>query len=145
MSPALSASAHPLKDPKDAAVLFLLVGLGMASGGGLFAVAGLGALFFCFFLLLLNPIARYEKKLRYMAVKLVAEGREFPGAYVEDVFARLRIVFEPREVSQGKEAVVKYHVALDPQISLGELNTKLMDGGASGIQSVAWEPAKKSG
>lgn len=135
----------PLKDPKDAAVLFLLVGLGMASGGGLFAVAGLGALFLCFFLLLLNRVARYEKKLRYMVVELVAEGREFPGAYVEDVLARFRILFEPREVSQGKEAVVKYHVALDPKISLGELNTKLMDGGASGIKSVAWEPAKKSG
>ena len=139
----------PLKDPKDAAILFLLVGLGMACGGGLFAVAGLGALFICVFLLVLNHVGQDEEKEkekpRYMTVELVAEGREFPSAHIQNVFARSRIVFQPREVSQGKEAAVKYHVALDPETSLDELNTKLLDGGASGIKSVEWEPAKKRG
>lgn len=135
----------PLKDQKDAAVLFLLVGLGMACGGGVFAVAGLGALFVCIFLLVLNRVGGEQGKPRYMTVELVAEGREFPSAHVQSVFTRSRIGFEPREVSQGKEAVVKYHVALDPDLSLDELNTKLLDGGASGIKSVEWEPAKKKG
>ena len=113
----------------------------------MFAVAGLGALFICAFLLVLNRVGRDEEKekSRYMTVELVAEGREFPGAHVQNVFARSRILFEPREVSQGKEAAVRYHVALDPETSLDELNTKLLDGGASGIKSVTWEPAKKRG
>lgn len=135
----------PLKDQKDAAVLFLLVGLGMACGAGVFAVAGLGTLFLCFFLRVLNRIGGDEEKSRYMTVELVAEGREFPSTHVQNVFSRSRIVFEPREVSQGKEVSVRYHVALDPDASLDELNTKLLDGGASGIKSVAWEPAKKRG
>ena len=119
----------------------------MACGGGLFAVAGLAALFFCGFLVVLNRVGgdEEEEKPRYMTVELVAEGREFPSAHVQNVFARAHIEFEPREISQGKETAVRYHVALGPHASLDELNAKLMDGGASGIKSVAWEPAKKRG
>ena len=36
-----------LKDPEDATVLFLLIGLGMSVGRGVLAVAGLGTLFVC--------------------------------------------------------------------------------------------------
>lgn len=135
----------PLKNPKDAAILFLLVGLGMASGGGAFAVAILGTLFFCFFLLLLDRVGKEKEKPRYMTLELVAVGQEFPSAHVQDVLARSRVVFEPREISHGEEAAVKYHVALDPGASLDELNAKLLEGGAGGIKSVTWEPAKKSG
>ena len=135
----------PLKDPKEAAILFLLIGLGMACGGGALGVAALGTVFFCGFLLLLDRIGRTEEKPRKMAVELVAEGREFPTAHVRNVFAGSHIAFEPREVSQGKEAAVKYHVVLDPKISLDELNAKLLESGASGIKSVAWEPVKKRG
>lgn len=135
----------PLKNPKEAAILFLLIGLGMACGGGLFAVAGLGTLFFCLFLLALDRVGRDEEKPRYMALELVAAGGEFPSAHVQNVLAHSRAVFEPREISHGKETVVRYHVALDPKTSLDELNTKLLEGGTAGIKSVAWEPAKKSG
>ena len=44
----------PLKDPEDATVLFLLIGLGMGVGRGILAVAGLGALFVCALLWLLD-------------------------------------------------------------------------------------------
>jgi hypothetical protein len=44
----------PLKDPEDATVLFLLIGLGMSVGRGILAVAGLGALFVCALLWLLD-------------------------------------------------------------------------------------------
>lgn len=139
----------PLKDPKDAAVLLLLLGLGMSCGVGAFAVAGLGTIFVCLFLLVLDRMGgeekREETKPRFMLLKLVADGQEFPTEHVQNVFARYRIVFEPREVSQGKETVVKYHLTLEPGASLDALSTQLMNGGASGIKSVAWEAVKKGG
>lgn len=39
-----------LKDPKDATVLFLLIGLGMSAGRGILAVTGLGTMFLCLLL-----------------------------------------------------------------------------------------------
>ena len=44
----------PLKDPEDATVLFLLIGLGMSVGRGILAVAGLGTLFIAALLWLLD-------------------------------------------------------------------------------------------
>jgi hypothetical protein len=44
----------PLKDPEDATVLFLLIGLGMSVGRGVLAVAGLGTLFVCALLWILD-------------------------------------------------------------------------------------------
>jgi len=138
----------PLENPKDAAVLLVLLGLGMSCGVGAFAMAGLGTLFVCLFLMVLDhigPEGRVESKLRFMALEIVADGREFPSKHVQSVFSRHRVVYEPREISQGKESVVKYHVRLDPQTSLEELNTQLLNGGASGIKSLAWEKAKRRG
>lgn len=135
----------PLKNPKDAAVLLLLLGLGMACGVGAFAVAGLGTIFVCLFLFILDRLGEEEERQRYMEVELVAEGSEFPSAHVQAVFSRHRIAFEPRQVSQGDEATVKYHIALDPNTSLEELSAQLMSNKASGIKSVAWESSTRGG
>jgi hypothetical protein len=83
-----------------------------------------------------------EHRPRAMMVELVAAGREFPAAHVQSVFARNRVVFEPREISQGEEAAVTYHVTLDPNSSLEDLSAQLM-GGMAGITAVAWEAPKR--
>jgi anti-anti-sigma factor len=132
----------PVEDPKDITILFLLMGLGMASGLGAFAVVGLAAAFLCVLLLVLDYLPLDEKP-RTMIVELVAEGRDFPTVHVESVFARNGIIFEPLDVSQGKEAAVKYHVALDKHVSLDELSAQLTAGVAA-IGSVAWKKPKKS-
>ena len=44
----------PVEDPKDVTIIFLLMSLGMASGLGAFAIAGLGAAFLCVFLYVLD-------------------------------------------------------------------------------------------
>jgi hypothetical protein len=62
---------------------------------------------------------------------------------VQSVFARNRVVFEPREVSQAKETVVTYHASVDPNLSLEDLSTQLMAGGTAGVKSVSWEVPKK--
>jgi len=130
----------PVEDPKDITILFLLMGLGMATGLGAFAVAGLGTAFLCVLLLVLDRLPS-DQRPRAMTAELVAEGREFPTVRVESVFARNGVMFEPRDVSQGKEATVKYHVALDRSVSLDELTVHLT---AAGIKSVAWKNAKKN-
>jgi hypothetical protein len=138
----------PLENPKDAAVLLVLLGLGMSCGVGAFAMAGLGTLFVCLFLMVLDyigPEKREALKPRFMALEIVSDGREFPTAHVQSVFSRHQIEYESREISQGKEPTVKYHVRLDRKTSLDELNAQLLNGGASGIKSLAWEKAKKRG
>ena len=117
----------PVEDPKDITILFLLMGLGMSAGVGVFGVAGLGTAFLCVCLALLNRIgARHP---RAMMVEVEADGREFPTAHVQGVFARHRVIFEPREVSQGKAMSVRYYTLLDPDHSLDSLSEELMDGG----------------
>lgn len=135
----------PVKDPKDAAILFLLMGLGMSAGLGAFAVAGLGTLFLCVLLLILDRITEVRVKARAMLLELTAAGEQFPTAHVQAVLATHRAVFEPREVTHGSEPTMKYFVTLDPATSLEDLSSNLMNGGASGIKSVSWQKAKKKG
>jgi hypothetical protein len=60
------------------------------------------------------------------------------------VFAINRIVFEPREVSQGDEAAVRYQTTLRPDDSLEDLSAQLMGDGRIGIKHVSWSPPKRS-
>jgi anti-anti-sigma factor len=130
----------PVEDPKDVTILFLLMGLGMATGLGAFAVSGLGTAFLCTALLLLDRVS--TQKARIMSVEILASGRLFPTAHVEGVFVRNQIVFEPREISQSDDVTVKYHTWLDPRTSLEDISAQLM-GDESGVQSVAWEHPKR--
>lgn len=134
----------PVEDPKDTTILFLLIGLGMACGVGLLEVAGLGTIFLCLVLLVLDLFG--EAKARAMILSVVAAGREFPSEHVHSVLTGSVNFFEPREVLHGSEAVIKYHVLLAPHTSLSWLSQQLMGDGAAGLKSVSWsEPPKKGG
>jgi hypothetical protein len=50
-----------LKDPRDAAILFLVIGLGMACGHGSLGLAGVGTLFVAVLLLVLDLVNKEEK------------------------------------------------------------------------------------
>ena len=116
------------------------MGLGMSTGLGAFAVAGLGTAFLCTALLLLDRLS--TQKSRVMSVEILASGRQFPTTHVENIFARNQVVFEPREISQSDDVTVKYHTWLDPRTSLEDLSVQLMGEGA-GVKSVAWEHPKR--
>jgi hypothetical protein len=132
----------PVEDARDITILFILMGLGMAAGLGAFAVAGLGTLFLCAMLPALNLFS--ADRPRTMSVEIVASGRELPMAHIHQVFAVNGIVFEPREVSQGDEAEVRYLTTLRPDDSLEELSAQLMGDGKIGIKHVSWSPPKRS-
>ena len=131
----------PVDDPKDVTILFLLMGLGMATGLGAFAVAGLATAFLCIALVVLERVA--TQRTRLMSVEMSAPGRVFPTRQVEAVLVRNEVVFEPREISQGKNDIkVKYHTWLDPRVSLDELSAQLIAEGA-GVESVSWDQVKR--
>jgi hypothetical protein len=72
-----------------------------------------------------------------------APGRQFPTRHVEGVLVRNEVVFEPREISQGKTGItVKYHTWLDPRASLDDLSAQIMAEG-SGVESVSWDQVKR--
>ena len=132
----------PVEDARDITILFILMGLGMAAGLGAFAVAGLGTLFLCAMLPALNFFS--EDRPRTMMVEVVAIGRDLPMAHIHQVFAVNGIVFEPREVSQGDEAAVRYLATLKPTDSLEDLSAQLMGDGKIGIKNVSWSPPKRA-
>ena len=131
----------PVEDARDITILFILMGLGMAAGLGALAVAGLGTLFLCAMIPILNVFS--SERPRQMMVEIIAEEREFPMAHVHHVFAVNAILFEPREVSQGDEATAKYLTTLKPTDSLEDLSAQLMGDGKKGIKNVSWSPPKR--
>ena len=66
----------PVDDPKDVTILFLLMGLGMSTGLGAFAVAGLGTAFLCLTLVALEVMAKQQTRL--MSVEIVADRPHVP-------------------------------------------------------------------
>jgi anti-anti-sigma factor len=131
----------PVDDARDITILFLLMGLGMAAGLGALAVAGLGTLFLCAMIPILNLFS--AERPRQMVVEIVAAARDFPTAHVHQVFAVNGILFEPREVSQGDEATAKYLTTLKPTDALEDLSAQLMGDGTKGIKNVSWSPPKR--
>jgi len=130
----------PVDDPKDITIIFLLLGLGMATGLGAFAVAALGTAFLCVFLLLLERLPS-DRKPRELMIELKADSREFPTVPVESVFARHGIIYEARDVSQGRESTVKYQLAVDRRLPLEDLGAQLTV--IPGVKSLAWKKVKK--
>ena len=130
----------PVDDPKDVTILFILMGLGMATGLGAFAVAGLGAAFLCTALLALEQLDRDQAQV--MWVEVVAAGRDFPSKQIEEVFARNQIVFEPREITQGKKVAVTYSTWIDPRTSIEDLTAQIRT--ISGVTGVGWERPKRA-
>jgi hypothetical protein len=132
----------PVEDPKDITILFLLMALGMSTGLGAFAIASAGTAFLCVFLFLLQYVGGGERRI--MMVEIGApQGQAFPLTHVQGVFARNGIVFEPREMAQGKMTTLVYHTTLDPSLSLEDVSAQLLAGN-SGITSVTWETPKRN-
>ena len=130
-----------LKDPKDATVLFLLMGLGMSVGTGILALTGLGTIFIGTLLWILDRTK--EEKLHEAMLELRAVGPEFPTAHVDRVLAHNHVAGEAREMEHGTEAMVRYHVLINANVVPENVSAQLVDGGRAGIKSVRWEMLKR--
>ncbi|RPJ78017.1 MAG: DUF4956 domain-containing protein, partial [Acidobacteria bacterium] len=115
----------PVKDPKAVTVLFLLLGLGMASGLGAFSLAGLGAVFLCVFLVAMGRAAPPPTGM--LAVTLPPET---PVSEMEHVLAELGIRVEPREITRRDgETVLRYLVTFDRDTSPASVTAALLGDG----------------
>jgi hypothetical protein len=131
----------PVDDPRDAAVMFLLIGLGMASGVGAFALAGGGAAMIALFLLWLGRSG--STSTRSLVVDLIASSSTFPGDHVQRVFARHGATLEIREASFDDNARATYLATFASDVALDAVHVDLLAGGTAGLRAVSWEPAKK--
>src|SRR5688572_13871522 len=131
----------PVDDPRDAAVMFLLIGLGMASGVGAFALAAGGAVMVAVFLVCLSRTGGAGR--RSLVVDLVACGPTFPGEHVQRVFGRHGATFEIREAWFGEEARATYLATFAADVPLDAVHADLVAGGTTGLRAVSWEPARK--
>jgi hypothetical protein len=131
----------PVDDPRDAAVMFLLIGLGMASGVGAFTLAAGGAAMVGLFLVYLGRSSGANR--RSLVVDLVANGQAFPGAHVQQVFARHDATLEIREAWFGDEARATYLATFNADVRLDAVHADLLAGGTAGLRAVSWEPARK--
>ncbi|QSQ27879.1 DUF4956 domain-containing protein [Pyxidicoccus parkwayensis] len=69
-----------LKDPRDAAILFLMIGLGMACGHGSLGMAGMGMLFVAALLWVLDLFNRDEKAAPKQRLLVSAQADDLVGA-----------------------------------------------------------------
>jgi MgtC family len=126
-----------IEDPKDAGVMLSTLGLGLASGVGLYLLAGFATLFILgvlWFVESLEPTARQLFTLR-VAVKEAAKRR--PG--VERILSRHRIEYELRS-SSAEELCYEVKVPLDREIDpISDAITALEDGDPLALQ---WEDKK---
>lgn len=131
----------PVDDPRDAAVMFLLIGLGMACGVGAFALAAGGAAMIALFLAWLGRGGSPAR--RSLIVDLVACTAAFPGAHVQRVFARHGATLEIREASFEANARATYLATFASDVALDAVHADLLASGTAGLRAVSWGPAKK--
>ena len=129
----------PVDDPKDAAVFLILLGIGMASGMGAFAVVGLGTVFICLLLLALDHLG--ELKDRPMILSMVSATREFPYHFVNRIFTVYGVEFEPAELVQENETQIKYKLRLPHGTPIEEMTAQLMAPGM--LKSISWDKKDK--
>ena len=122
-------------------VLFLLMGLGMASGVGAFGLTLAGAAGVCLLLMAFGTLAP-EPRRRNVTFDLVADGHDFPRSHVQRVFARHGVAVEPAEWSQETDTRVRYRASVDEKVSLEAIGSELMERGEAALRSVTWAVRK---
>jgi uncharacterized membrane protein YhiD involved in acid resistance len=125
-------------DPKDAVVMLCCLGMGLASGVGLYALAMVSTVFLLVVLFLLESFEPVSTKVFDVVIKAKREIRQ----QVEDVFKRALIDFELRSVSDEELA---YEVRLPFKKRTDKISTAIVALDPDGDIAVEWRdkrPAK---
>lgn len=115
----------------------------MSAGRGILTLSGLGTLFVCALLWLLDHSK--EEKPRDAMLEVRAIGPDFPFAHVERVLEGRHLAAEPKEMEHGAQTVIRYHVSIKGNVAPEEVSAQLLDGGRGGLKSVRWEMPKRKG
>jgi hypothetical protein len=128
-------------DPRDAAVMFVMIGIGMACGLGLYSMAASATLFICVLLTIFDYGAR--KLTRPTLVTLSAEDSSLVRARISDVFPQARLLEIGNNAPElGKDSgKVTMELELRPDQDAGALRTHLEHHGVRGVRRIALEDA----
>lgn len=122
-----------ISDPRDAAILFVMIGIGMASGLGLLAVAAGGAVLVCVILVVFDARGR-----RRTVVTLHTEDPPAALGRIEKLFPGTRsLELASGRAEPGKElGRLVVELDLDQQVDAGRLRSLLDQHGVAGISRI---------
>jgi hypothetical protein len=135
----------PVENPRDTAVLFLLIGIGMACGVNAFGLAGLVTILVCVTLGVLNYLARWQPQTLMMEV--TTEGSELPTAEVLRVLDDRSVAYESCGISRGKKnnTTTTYILHIPQSVTPEMLHQSLQKISTPRILSVSWySPRRRS-
>ena len=124
-------------DPKDAVVMLCCLGMGLASGVGLYALAMISTAFLLVVLFLLESFEPESKKLFEVAIK--ARSDMNLRSQIQAVFSRAGADYELRSVSEGE---LVYEVHLPFKRRTDKLSTAIVALDKSGEIAVEWRDKK---
>jgi hypothetical protein len=126
-----------ISDPRDAAVMFVMIGIGMACGLGLFAMAGGSTLFICLILTFFD--ATRHRLTKRTLVTINAEDVAYVQKRVEGIFPGVRIIEASSNAPELGKDSGKLVIELDLShgVDAGALSTTLAQNGVSGVRRVA--------
>jgi hypothetical protein len=126
-----------ISDPRDAAVMFVMIGIGMACGLGLFAMAAGSTLFICLILTFFD--ATRHRLTKRTLVTINAEDVASVQKRVEGIFPGVRIIEASSNAPElGKDSgklVIELDLAHGTDASA--LSSTLTQNGVSGVRRVA--------
>lgn len=128
-----------ISDPRDAAVMFVMIGIGMACGLGLFATAAAATLFLCILLTIFDYGAR--KLTKTTLITLSADNASSVRAQVQAAFPKARIMELATNAPElGKDSgKLVIELALGPNEDADTLRAHLERQGVPGLRRVALE------
>lgn len=123
-----------IKDPRDAAVMFVMIGLGMSIGLGLYAIAGLVAAFIGAVIALLDLVDRGPARRARIGIEL-EPGKELMLAPIIPVFPGARVIEAPNGATGSGRVVLEIDAPedLDASAILESLNRS----GVAGVRGVS--------
>jgi uncharacterized membrane protein YhiD involved in acid resistance len=124
-------------DPRDAAVLFVMIGIGMACGLGLFAMAAASTLFVSLLLTVFDFGARKLTKSTLIAIQ--SENAGLMARKVREVFPDARLVEVATNATElGKDnGKLVIELMLRPDQDASSIQETLVQGGVTGIRRIA--------
>jgi uncharacterized membrane protein YhiD involved in acid resistance len=121
-----------IKDPRDAATLFVMIGIGMACGLGLLRIAVLATGFTAVVLFLLDATTAHPGERVRVAVELADACAALPA--VRGALPGHRVLRAPSEA--GAAGTVVLELVLPESVDAATLAERLQRGGVVGVRSV---------
>jgi uncharacterized membrane protein YhiD involved in acid resistance len=124
-----------IKDPRDVAIMFMMIGVGMACGLGLVPTAAVGTLFVGTVLALFDRFGRPHRVALRVAV--ATQTPEATITAMRAAFPETRVVETPREAAAGSKII--FEIAAREEDDAASIAEALRAAGASGIVNLRAE------